>query len=75
LTEPSICTRNWGPDGVDWIVEGKVSNELKSVEKLRAAHKKQGLTYLHLTGMRRGYLLNCGEDLPQQGITRDLCSA
>ena len=34
------------------IVEGKVTVELKSVEKVHPAHKKQFLTYLRLTGMK-----------------------
>lgn len=45
------------------IVEGKVIVELKSVEKVHPAHKKQVLTYLRLTGMKLGYLLNFGEAL------------
>ncbi len=34
----------------DMIVYGKVIVELKSVERVIAAHKKQLLTYLKLTG-------------------------
>ncbi len=45
------------------IVEDKVIIELKSVEKLNPAHKKQLLTDLKLTGMKLGYLLNFGEEL------------
>jgi GxxExxY protein len=52
------------------IVEGKVIVELKSVEKVHPAHKKQVLTYLRLTGMKLGYLLNFGEALMKDGITR-----
>ena len=54
----------------DLIVEGKVIVELKSVEKVHPAHKKQLLTYLRLTGMKLGYLLNFGEALMKDGITR-----
>jgi GxxExxY protein len=54
----------------DLVVEGKVIVELKSVEKTNPAHKKQLLTYLHLTGMKLGYLLNFGESLMKEGITR-----
>ncbi len=54
----------------DLIVEGKVLLELKSVERLSAAHKKQLLTYLRLTGLKLGYLLNFGEALMRDGITR-----
>jgi GxxExxY protein len=54
----------------DLIVEGKVIVELKSVEHVTAAHKKQIQTYLRLTGLKLGYLLNFGEELMKQGITR-----
>ena len=54
----------------DLIVDDKVIIELKSVEKLNPAHKKQLLTYLKLSGMKLGYLLNFGEALMKDGITR-----
>ena len=56
----------------DLIVEGKVLLELKSVEHTIKAHKKQVLTYLKLTGMKLGYLLNFGEALMKDGIHRML---
>jgi len=56
----------------DLIVEGKVIVELKSVEAVSKAHKKQVLTYLKLTGMKLGYLLNFGEALMKDGISRIL---
>ena len=52
------------------IIEGKVLLELKSVESLTKAHKKQVLTYLRLTGLKLGYLLNFGEALMKDGIVR-----
>ncbi|HKZ40957.1 MAG TPA: GxxExxY protein [Candidatus Hodarchaeales archaeon] len=45
----------------DVVVEDKVILELKSVERVSKAHKKQVLTYLKLTGKKLGYLLNFGE--------------
>jgi len=45
----------------DLVVEGKVIVEMKSVESVNKAHKKQVLTYLKLTGMKLGYLLNFGD--------------
>ena len=54
----------------DLIVEEKVILELKSVEKIHPAHKKQVLTYLRLTGMKLGYLLNFGDALMKDGVTR-----
>jgi GxxExxY protein len=56
----------------DLIVEGKVLLELKSVERVTPAHKKQLLTYLRLTGLKLGYLLNFGEALMKDGITRTI---
>lgn len=47
--------------------------ELKSIETVHPAHKKQVLTYLRLTGMKLGYLLNFGEALMKDGITRIVC--
>ena len=54
----------------DIIAEGKVILELKSVEHVTAAHRKQVQTYLRLTGCKLGYLLNFGEALMKNGITR-----
>ena len=54
----------------DIVIEGKVILELKSVERVNNAHKKQLLTYLRLTGLKLGYLLNFGEALMKDGITR-----
>jgi len=54
----------------DIIVENKVILELKSVESITKAHKKQILTYLKLTGYKLGYLLNFGESLIKKGISR-----
>lgn len=56
----------------DLIIENKVILELKSVETVTRAHKKQLLTYLKLTGMKLGYLLNFGEALMKDGITRSI---
>jgi GxxExxY protein len=54
----------------DIIVNGKVILELKSVERVTAAHKKQVQTYLRLTGCKLGYLLNFGDSLMKSGIIR-----
>ena len=56
----------------DLIVERKVIVELKSVVAVHPAHQKQLLTYLKLSGMRLGYLLNFGEALMKNGITRTI---
>ena len=54
----------------DLIVSQSVIIELKSVETLHPVHKKQLLTYLKLTGLKLGYLLNFGDELMKNGITR-----
>jgi GxxExxY protein len=54
----------------DIMVNQKVVLELKSVEHVTPAHKKQIQTYLRLTGCKLGYLLNFGEALMKKGITR-----
>lgn len=55
---------------VDLIVESKVIVELKCVQGLNNAHRKQLLTYLRLADKRLGYILNFGETLMRRGITR-----
>lgn len=54
----------------DLVLNGRVIVELKSIEKVHPVHKKQLLTYLKLTDLRLGYLLNFGEELMRNGITR-----
>jgi len=54
----------------DIVVENKVIIELKSVETINKSHKKQLLTYLRLAGYKLGYLLNFGEALMKDGISR-----
>jgi len=55
---------------VDLFINGKVIIELKSVEKITEAHKKQLLTYLKLSNTKLGFLLNFGTDLMKTGIIR-----
>jgi GxxExxY protein len=54
----------------DLVVERKVILELKSVENILPVHKKQLLTYLKLTGMKLGLLINFNEALIKEGIIR-----
>jgi hypothetical protein len=56
--------------GLDLVVNDKVILELKSVEKVAPVHKKQLLTYLRLADKRLGLLINFGEALIKDGITR-----
>ena len=54
----------------DLIVGGLVLVELKSIEALSRVHKKQVLTYLRLTGLKLGLLINFGDDHLKGNIER-----
>jgi GxxExxY protein len=54
----------------DLIIEGMVILELKSVEKTAPVHSKQLMTYLKLTGLKLGLLVNFGSSLIKDGVTR-----
>ncbi len=54
----------------DMIVAGRILVELKSVETLQNVHKKQTLTYLKLTKIKLGLLINFGAPLLKDGIHR-----
>ena len=54
----------------DIIVDGKVILELKSVEAIAPVHPKILLTYMKLTNMEVGLLINFNEVLLKDGITR-----
>jgi GxxExxY protein len=54
----------------DLIVENKVIIEIKSVESIAPVHQKQVLTYLKLTGIKLGLLINFNNALIKHGITR-----
>ena len=55
---------------IDLFIEGKAIIELKSVEKITGAHKKQLLTYLKLTNTKLGFILNFGAEVMKEGIIR-----
>ena len=59
---------------LDLQIESRVIVEVKCVEQLNNAHRKQLLTYLRLTGNRLGYILNFSEPLMKQGILRVVCN-
>ena len=54
----------------DLIVENKVIIEIKSVEQIANVHPKQLLTYLKITKLKLGLLINFNENLIRNGITR-----
>jgi GxxExxY protein len=55
---------------IDLLVEHSVVVEVKSLEQLAAVHRKQLLTYLRLTNLRVGLLLNFGAETMKDGIRR-----
>ncbi|WP_367174820.1 GxxExxY protein [uncultured Chryseobacterium sp.] len=54
----------------DIIVEDKIIIEIKSVEELSKVHHKQILTYLKLTDMKLGILVNFNTDQIDKNIFR-----
>lgn len=54
----------------DLIVENKVIVEIKSIETIAPVHQKQLLTYLRLTNLKLGLLINFNEALIKDGIQR-----
>lgn len=55
---------------VDLIVDNKLIVEIKSVGMLAPVHTKQLLTYLRLTDLRLGLLINFNVALIKDGIQR-----
>ena len=55
---------------LDLLVENRVVVELKAVESLLPLFDAQVLTYLRLTGMRLGLLINFNVPLLKEGIRR-----
>ena len=54
----------------DLIVENKVIIEVKSVQEIHPVHPKQLMTYLKLTNLKLGLLINFNSPLIKTGITR-----
>ena len=54
----------------DLAIENLVLVELKSIESLARVHKKQVLTYLKLSNLRLGLLINFGGELLKGNIER-----
>src|SRR5271165_7455433 len=55
---------------IDLIVEEKVVVELKAVEAILPVHQAQILTYLRLSGLRVGLLINFNVPVLKDGIRR-----
>jgi len=55
---------------LDVVVENAIILELKACEKLEPIHRAQLLTYLKLSGLKLGLLLNFNVPVLKDGIVR-----
>ncbi|MGN6504180.1 MAG: GxxExxY protein [Tepidisphaeraceae bacterium] len=59
-----------GEKRLDFIVERSIVLELKAIEQIHPVHKAQVLTYLRITGLPLGLLVNFNVELLKNGIKR-----
>jgi GxxExxY protein len=59
-----------GEKRLDLVVEGKVVVELKAVEQVTDLYKSQTLTYLKITGLTIGLLINFNTRMLVYGVKR-----
>ena len=55
---------------MDLVIEDKVAVELKPVDKILPIHQAQLMTYLHLSKLRVGLLINFNVKVLRDGIVR-----
>jgi len=55
---------------MDVVVEGQVIVEIKAVERLMPIHEAQVLTYMKLSGITTGPLLNFNTSVLKEGLRR-----
>lgn len=55
---------------IDLIVEHQLIIEVKAIERILPVHEAQLLTYMRLTGIRKGLLLNFFVPVLKEGIVR-----
>ena len=55
---------------LDILVDNRVILELKSIERLMGIHKAQVITYLRMTNLRLGLLINFNHLVLKDGIQR-----
>jgi GxxExxY protein len=55
---------------LDLVIDGAVIIEVKSIDALAPIHDAQVLTYLKLSGLRIGLLMNFNVALLKQGLKR-----
>jgi len=53
---------------IDLLIEDEIIVELKSVESLQGIHEAQLLTYMKLSGIKQGFLINFNVTLLKQGL-------
>ena len=58
------------PMRLDLLVAGRVIIEVKATEMVQAVHRAQLLTYLRLTGLKLGLVLNFGQCRLVDGMSR-----
>jgi GxxExxY protein len=59
-----------GKKRLDFVIEGKLIIELKAVEQLSPLHKAQLLTYLKITHLKLGLLINFNVEILKDGLKR-----
>jgi len=55
---------------IDIVVEGIILLELKSVDSIHPVHEAQIITYLKLSGIKLGFLINFNITLMKKGLNR-----
>lgn len=55
---------------LDFLIENELIVEIKSCEKLLPIHDAQLMTYLKLSGIKRGLLMNFNSKLIKDGLKR-----
>lgn len=55
---------------IDLLVDRKIIVELKAVDSIAPIHKAQLMTYLKLTGLKVGLLMNFNVNMLRQGLHR-----
>lgn len=55
---------------IDLLVDEKIIVELKAVESISPVHRAQLMTYLKLTGLKVGLLMNFNVNVLRQGLHR-----
>lgn len=55
---------------IDLMIEKQIIVEIKASDSLLPVHQAQLLTYMRLTGVRLGYLINFNEKLIKNGMKR-----